>query len=133
MGFGYVTPVATVAKWFPDKKGLATGLVVMGFGLGALIMSKIFAPILMEYFGGNLVQVFATLGVIFLVLTMPFGWCLKNPPAGYVPAGYEQQLQDKEQEQKKNFNMDNYVEFRQTLAQVNELTTNPVKDSKMQI
>lgn len=88
LGLGYVTPVATVAKWFPDKKGFATGMVIMGFGLGALLMSKIFAPILMEQTGGNLVYVFGLLGVIFLILTVPVGACLKNPPAGYVPAGY---------------------------------------------
>jgi len=44
LGLGYVTPVATAAKWFPDKKGLVTGMVVMGFGLGALLMSKLLAP-----------------------------------------------------------------------------------------
>ena len=44
IGMGYVTPVATVAKWFPDKKGLATGIVVMGFGVGALLLSKGLAP-----------------------------------------------------------------------------------------
>ena len=46
IGFGYVTPVATVAKWFPDHKGLATGVVVMGFGVGALLLSKVLAPVL---------------------------------------------------------------------------------------
>ncbi|MCL1833266.1 MAG: OFA family MFS transporter [Leptospirales bacterium] len=99
LGAGYVTPVATVAKWFPDKKGLATGLVVMGFGLGALFMSKIFAPMLFNYFDWTaasdaaaqqavLVNVFLALGVIFLVLTIPIGSMLQNPPADYVPAGY---------------------------------------------
>lgn len=111
LGLGYVTPVATVAKWFPDKKGLATGLVVMGFGLGALIMSKVFAPLLFNYFKtgvelvyanvegklvlqnpealqGILTKLFAALGVIFTVLTVPVGWFLRNPPAGYVPAGW---------------------------------------------
>lgn len=88
LGLGYVTPVATVAKWFPDKKGLATGMVVMGFGLGALVMSKIFAPMLMAYASGNLVTVFGMLGAIFLVLTIPLGLLLRNPPAGFVPKGY---------------------------------------------
>ncbi|MDE0193031.1 MAG: MFS transporter, partial [Gammaproteobacteria bacterium] len=46
IGLGYVTPVATVAKWFPDRKGLATGVVVMGFGVGALLLSKVLAPVL---------------------------------------------------------------------------------------
>ena len=41
LGLGYVTPVATASKWFPDKQGFVTGMVVMGFGLGALMMSKI--------------------------------------------------------------------------------------------
>jgi len=111
LGLGYVTPVATVAKWFPDRKGFATGLVVMGFGLGALAMSKVFAPLLYNHFKsgidlvyatidgkqvlqnpaalqGILTRVFGALGVIFLVLTVPVGWFLRNPPAGYVPAGW---------------------------------------------
>jgi OFA family oxalate/formate antiporter-like MFS transporter len=96
LGLAYVTPVATVAKWFPDRKGLATGLVIMGFGLGALAMSKLFAPLLVEHFraGGNgdmqavLAHVFAALGVIFLVLTVPLGWGMREPPPGHVPAGW---------------------------------------------
>ena len=111
LGLGYVTPVATVAKWFPDKKGLSTGLVIMGFGLGALAMSKVFAPLLLdnlktgvelvyanvdgkqvlqnpEALQAVLTKLFAALGVIFLILTVPIGWFLKNPPAGYVPAGW---------------------------------------------
>jgi OFA family oxalate/formate antiporter-like MFS transporter len=40
MGRGYVTPIATAAKWFPDRKGLVTGIVVMGFGVGAFLMSS---------------------------------------------------------------------------------------------
>jgi OFA family oxalate/formate antiporter-like MFS transporter len=88
LGLGYVTPVATAAKWFPDKKGFITGMVVMGFGLGALLMSKFFAPMLMEYTNKNLVHVFGYLGVIFLILTVPIGSFIKNPPAGYMPPGY---------------------------------------------
>ena len=88
LGLGYVTPVATAAKWFPDKIGLVTGMVVMGFGFGALLMSKVFAPYLMEATGSSLVQVFAYLGVVFLVLCVFCAIFLKNPPAGFVPAGY---------------------------------------------
>jgi len=87
LGLGYVTPVATCAKWFPDKKGFITGMVVMGFGLGALLMSLVFAPRLMAYTGGSVMQVFGYLGVIFLVLTVPIGSFMKNPPAGYLPEG----------------------------------------------
>jgi len=51
LGLSYVTPVATVAKWFPDKKGLVTGMVIMGFGFGALFMSKVVAPVFMALAG----------------------------------------------------------------------------------
>lgn len=81
LGFGYVTPVATVAKWFPDKKGLITGMVVMGFGFGALVMSKVLAPLCMDLTGGNLVLVFFYVGLIMLAITLPAGFCLVNPPA----------------------------------------------------
>jgi OFA family oxalate/formate antiporter-like MFS transporter len=88
LGLGYVTPVATSAKWFPDKKGLVTGMVVMGFGLGALFMSKLIAPALMEWTGGCLVRVFALTGAIVLVLATVAGSFLHDPPAGYLPSGY---------------------------------------------
>jgi OFA family oxalate/formate antiporter-like MFS transporter len=88
LGLGYVTPVATAAKWFPDKKGFITGMVVMGFGFGALVMSKVLAPIFMAQFNNNVSSVFYALGVVMLVLTIPAGYCLSNPPAGFVPTGY---------------------------------------------
>lgn len=88
LGLGYVTPVATVAKWFPDKKGFVTGMVVMGFGFGALVMSKLIAPILMDSFDHNLVQVFFWIGIVMLVLTLPAAYNLVNPPQGFAPAGY---------------------------------------------
>ena len=83
LGLGYVTPVATAAKWFPDKKGLITGMVVMGFGFGALLMAKILAPVIMHLTGGNLVLVFAAIGTIMMLISLPAGYCLVNPPAGY--------------------------------------------------
>ena len=87
LGLAYMTPVATIAKWFPDKKGLATGIVIMGFGLGALVMSKILAPTLLAWTGGNLVTVFLALAALFFVLTILTSLALKNPPQGWTPAG----------------------------------------------
>lgn len=88
LGLGYVTPVATAAKWFPDKKGFITGMVVMGFGFGALVMSKIIAPFFISLTGNNLAYVFTYIGLVMLVIAIPAGYFLTNPPKDYVPAGY---------------------------------------------
>ena len=81
IGLGYVTPVATVAKWFPDKKGLATGIVVMGFGVGAFLLSKGLAPLLVSHLAGDLSYVFLGLGIIFACVLIPCSLLLSNPPA----------------------------------------------------
>ena len=81
IGLGYVTPVATVAKWFPDHKGLATGIVVMGFGVGALLLSKGLAPFLVVHTEGGLSLVFLWLGIIFACILVPCSLALGNPPA----------------------------------------------------
>ncbi len=81
IGLGYVTPVATVAKWFPDRKGLATGTVVMGFGVGALVLSKGLAPLLIVQTDGDLSRVFIWLGVVFAAILIPCSLALRNPPA----------------------------------------------------
>lgn len=92
LGLGYVTPVATAAKWFPDRKGFITGMVVMGFGLGALFMSKVFAPMIISMFTTDGVTDFQTAFIVIgLVLGIPgiiAGMTFKNPPAGFVPEGY---------------------------------------------
>lgn len=87
IGLGYVTPVSTVARWFPDKKGLVTGVVVTGFGIGAFAMSKVLAPMLLSSTKGDLVPVFFSLGVFFAIVLGPVTWFLRNPPDGYVPGG----------------------------------------------
>lgn len=90
LGLGYVTPVATALKWFPDKKGFITGMVVMGFGLGALAMSKFIAPILVRITDGNIVQVFFYIAIVLMAVGIPAGLTMKNPPKGFVPEGYSQ-------------------------------------------
>ena len=81
IGLGYVTPVATVAKWFPERKGLVTGIVVMGFGVGAFLLSKGLAPLLVVRAGEDLAQVFLWLGIIFACLLVPCSLLLSDPPA----------------------------------------------------
>jgi OFA family oxalate/formate antiporter-like MFS transporter len=84
-GFGYVTPIATLIRWFPDKRALVTGLAVMGFGLGAFFMGKI-APAMVISMG--VANTFYIWGVIFLVLVTAAAQVYKNPPAGWLPAGF---------------------------------------------
>jgi len=85
-GFGYVTPIATLIRWFPDKRGLVTGLAVMGFGAGAFFMGKI-APAMVNSIG--VAQTFYIWGVIFLILVTGAAQIYKNPPAGWLPAGFK--------------------------------------------
>ncbi|MBN1545339.1 MAG: OFA family MFS transporter [Syntrophaceae bacterium] len=84
-GFGYVTPIATLIRWFPDKRGLVTGLAVMGFGAGAFFMGKI-APVMVNNMG--VAMTLYIWGVIFLVLVTLSGQFYKNPPSGWLPAGF---------------------------------------------
>ncbi len=68
LGLAYVTPVTTASKWFPDKQGLVTGMVVMGFGLGAVLMSKILAPVFMRMTENDMGKVFLYIGFTMLIL-----------------------------------------------------------------
>ncbi len=96
-GFGYVTPIATLIRWFPDKRGLVTGLAVMGFGAGAFFMGKI-APAMIVYFkqvdaagtviASGVANTWYIWGVIFLVLVTGSAQLFKNPPAGWLPKGF---------------------------------------------
>ena len=80
IGLGYVTPVATAAKWFPERKGLVTGIVIMGFGFGASLLSKGLAPYLVTLTDGDLALVFTWLGVVFGCVLIPSSLLLTDPP-----------------------------------------------------
>ncbi|HLS11575.1 MAG TPA: OFA family MFS transporter [Flavobacteriaceae bacterium] len=80
LGLAYVTPVATVSTWFTKHQGLATGMVVMGFGFGALVMSKILAPYFMSISHSNLSKSFLYIGLLLLILLPGFAWFLKPSP-----------------------------------------------------
>ena len=86
IGMGYVTPVTTAAKWFPGRKGLVTGIVVMGFGIGALLLSKGLAPLLVLQTEGDLAQVFLWLGIVFACILIPSSMVIDDPPAAQVAA-----------------------------------------------
>jgi OFA family oxalate/formate antiporter-like MFS transporter len=86
MGMGYITPVATLVKWFPDRRGLMTGVAVAGYGAGALVMSPFAAREIQRV---GIPATFWTLGVIYLILVIASGWFYCNPPEGWRPAGWE--------------------------------------------
>jgi OFA family oxalate/formate antiporter-like MFS transporter len=85
-GFGYATPIPVMAKWFPDKRGLAVGLAVAGYGAGSALFGPLSQLKLIPSYG--LPATFKILGMIFLVMTMIGAFLLKNPPVGYKPAGW---------------------------------------------
>jgi OFA family oxalate/formate antiporter-like MFS transporter len=80
-GFGYATPIPVIAKWFPDKRGLAIGLAVGGYGAGSAVFGPLAQLVLIPHYG--LPSTFRILGAIFLVMTMIGALLLKNPPVGY--------------------------------------------------
>src|SRR3974377_332893 len=85
-GFGDATPIPGMAKWFPDKRGLAVGLAVGGYGAGSAIFGPLAQLKLIPAYGlATTVQI---LGFIFLVMTMIGAFLLKTPPAGYRPKGW---------------------------------------------
>ena len=91
LGIGYISPVSTLIKWFPDRKGVATGMAIMGFGGGAMIGSPL-ANNLMTHFKASspmgVAPTFIVMGVIYLIF-MQFGvWSIRVPADDWKPAGY---------------------------------------------
>ena len=86
MGMGYICPVATLVKWFPERRGLMTGVAVCGYGAGALIMSPIAAR---EIVAHGVPSTFWSLGIVYLVLVVAAAQFYANPPQGWRPAGWE--------------------------------------------
>jgi OFA family oxalate/formate antiporter-like MFS transporter len=85
LGCGYIVPVAVLVKWFPDRRGLITGIAVGGFGAGALVTAPLATRLIQ---GVGVLQTFKWLGICYLIVTMATGFFLKNPPIGWKPAGW---------------------------------------------
>ncbi len=85
MGMGYITPVATLVKWFPDRRGLMTGVAVCGYGAGALIMSPIAARTIIAY---GVPATMIGLGIVYFILVVAAAQAYANPPAGWTLPGY---------------------------------------------
>jgi MFS family permease len=102
LGIGYISPVSTLIKWFPDRPGLATGLAIMGFGGGALVASPVSSFLLARYdpgfdptdtssvaSGGAVASMFVTLGLVYLVVMLFGAWLIRVPADGWKPEGWE--------------------------------------------
>ncbi|MCG8701169.1 MAG: OFA family MFS transporter, partial [Bacteroidales bacterium] len=85
LGLGYITPVSTLVKWFPDRRGLATGMAIMGFGFAALI----FGPVMQKLFEAvGVSNAFYVLGAIYTIVILLSATYIERPPEGYMPKGY---------------------------------------------
>ena len=94
LGIGYITPVSTLVKWFPDKRGLATGMAIMGFGFSALIFGPAMASLFIDstlagvpvYTAASVANTFYVLGTIYFVLIFCSSLYIAKPPEGWQPA-----------------------------------------------
>src|ERR1700719_361059 len=85
LGLGYIVPLATLVKWFPDRRGFITGLAVAGFGAGALITAPVAQQLIVNV--GPL-NTLAVLGAAYLVMVVLGSSIMRNPPDGWRPAGW---------------------------------------------
>jgi len=85
LGLGYIVPVAVLVKWFPDRRGLITGIAVGGFGAGALITAPVATRLIQSV---GVLSTFAYLGVAYLIVTIISGAFMQNPPDGWKPEGW---------------------------------------------
>jgi len=91
LGLGYISPVSTLIKWFPDKRGMATGMAIMGFGGGAMIGSPL-AVELMKFFSTptdvGVAQTFLVMGLVYMAFMLAGALGYRVPPTGWTPSGW---------------------------------------------
>ncbi len=91
LGLGYISPVSTLIKWFPDRRGMATGMAIMGFGGGAMIGSPL-ADMLMKHYqtehSVGVWETFVTLGAVYFIAMLCGAFGYRVPPPGWKPAGW---------------------------------------------
>src|SRR6202051_1851972 len=99
LGIGYISPVSTLIKWFPDRPGMATGMAIMGFGGGALIAAPL-SVMLMDHFktaaSNGVLETFVTMGVIYFMYMMIGVYSVRVPAHDWKPAGWVAPLKPKQ-------------------------------------
>lgn len=86
LGLGYIVPVATLVRWFPDRRGFITGLAVAGFGAGALLTAPLASALITRV---GVLQTFSILGIVYLVMVVTGASVMSNPPPGWAPKGWQ--------------------------------------------
>ena len=98
LGIGYISPVSTLIKWFPDRPGLATGMAIMGFGGGAMIGSPLATDLMSLFSTPESVGVgstFVAMGIIYFLFMMIGALIVRIPADGWQPAGFDQESDGK--------------------------------------
>lgn len=85
MGMAYTTTIATCQKWFPDKRGMITGVIVAALGFGGLLFTSVAEALISDY---GVLKTFAIFGVLFIIVTVIGSLFIKNPPDGFKPQGW---------------------------------------------
>ena len=93
IGLGYIVPVATLIKWFPDKRGFITGIAVAGFGGGAFVTALIARGLVASV---GPFTTFTILGIVYLVMVVGAAFFMRNPPEGWTPEGWEPDTSESE-------------------------------------
>ncbi len=110
LGLGYISPVSTLVKWFPDRRGMATGMAIMGFGGGAMIGSPL-ANLLINYFKTptdvGVWQTFLVMGIVYFVFMAIGAFSYRIPPAGWLPDGWTAPAKANAMISTKNVHLDN--------------------------
>jgi MFS family permease len=110
LGLGYISPVSTLIKWFPDHRGMATGMAIMGFGGGAMIGAPL-ANMLINYFktptSVGVWETFAAMGVIYFVFMMIGAFAYRITPAGWRPDGWTPPSESKSMISEHHVHLDN--------------------------
>ncbi len=102
LGFAYIVPIAVLVKWFPDKRGLITGIAVGGFGAGALVTAPVASHFIQSV---GVLRTFAYLGIAYFVVTIITGYFMQNPPEGYRPEGWTPSATQKAQRATKDYTL----------------------------
>jgi OFA family oxalate/formate antiporter-like MFS transporter len=100
IGLGYIVPIATLIKWFPDKRGVITGIAVAGFGAGAVVTAPVAESLISS---AGVFETFAILGVAYTIAVIGAAFFIKNPPEDYKPEGWEPEEAEKGDKSGKDF------------------------------